>query len=635
MITPSSTSARMLSAVCETSVPSRTGNVSRIRPMRRERTIALAGSPRRAGSVADISTPIIVAEVTSRRRSALAGQRRPGRSRYQEAARKNIDGHHQRARDQHPREVRADDALDDACRSRSAAPRERSGRGRRRSPTPSPTGRATRRPRPRPWSRVGSSEGRRSAGSRGPPSIGDEAGAPSERLGRPVGRGRGTRSRARRRARPARRSAARRSARRCRGPRAPIATRRLGLDVQALQLLGEPLRVGRRDQDAVDAVADDVGVAGDRRRRPRGVPAANASVRTMPKLSPASEGAQSTSASCELAPEIARDDPAERVDRLISVRVGERARDRPRGRRRRRSGGRARARPAPRRRASRTGRPLRSSARPTKSSRSSSLGGFGLGGAALDVDAVRDDLVVAAEPATPGPRRGLGDGDPRASWLNLRRAPSRSRCCSGSALGASRRGMCRRPAPRGSGIASQPRIGAGGSWTWTTSKSPARSSRRRVVIALREDERLETAPLAPKPTVRPERHQVVGQLPELAARRRGAASAEAVRRVPGSEHADLVPSVDQLLGERLDVPVDASLVRPGIGGDERDAHWARVPVLKAELRDVITARSLTRTACRDYAGSTDLHGRLCPGEGQSGAQRRAGADHQQQRRRSR
>ena len=59
----------MLRAVCETSVPISTGKVSRIRPMWRERTIALAGSPSLAGNVADISTPIIVAEVTSLRRT--------------------------------------------------------------------------------------------------------------------------------------------------------------------------------------------------------------------------------------------------------------------------------------------------------------------------------------------------------------------------------------------------------------------------------------------------------------------------------------------------------------------------------------------------------------------------------------
>ncbi len=73
MITPSSTSATRLSTVWETRVPSSTGSVSRIRPVRRASTIARAGSPRRAGSVADIRTPTIVAEATSRRRRGLRG----------------------------------------------------------------------------------------------------------------------------------------------------------------------------------------------------------------------------------------------------------------------------------------------------------------------------------------------------------------------------------------------------------------------------------------------------------------------------------------------------------------------------------------------------------------------------------
>ena len=87
----------MLRAVCETSVPIRTGKVSRIRPMRRESTIALAGSPRRAGSVADISTPIIVAEVTSRRRTGRPGSAARAIA-TQEAARANIAAHHQARR---------------------------------------------------------------------------------------------------------------------------------------------------------------------------------------------------------------------------------------------------------------------------------------------------------------------------------------------------------------------------------------------------------------------------------------------------------------------------------------------------------------------------------------------------------
>src|SRR3954470_22491662 len=89
MITPSRISATILSTVCETNVPSSTGKVSRILPVRRARDIARAGSPRRAGRVADIRTPIIVAEVTSRRRTDRLGSAARV-IQYQEAARMNI-----------------------------------------------------------------------------------------------------------------------------------------------------------------------------------------------------------------------------------------------------------------------------------------------------------------------------------------------------------------------------------------------------------------------------------------------------------------------------------------------------------------------------------------------------------------
>ena len=59
-MTPSTSSAETFSIVCETIVPITTGVVSRGRPARRATTIARAGSPRRAGSVADMSTPIAV-----------------------------------------------------------------------------------------------------------------------------------------------------------------------------------------------------------------------------------------------------------------------------------------------------------------------------------------------------------------------------------------------------------------------------------------------------------------------------------------------------------------------------------------------------------------------------------------------
>ena len=90
MITPSSARAAIFSTVWETSVPRRTGNVNRMRPVRRAKTMARAGSPRRAGSVADMRTPIIVAEVTSRRRSGRCGSAARAIS-SQEAARRNIE----------------------------------------------------------------------------------------------------------------------------------------------------------------------------------------------------------------------------------------------------------------------------------------------------------------------------------------------------------------------------------------------------------------------------------------------------------------------------------------------------------------------------------------------------------------
>ena len=112
MIAPSRNSATRFSIVCETRVPSSTGKVSRILPVRRASVSARAGSPRRAGRVADISTPIIVAEVTSRRRTGRLGSAARA-IQYQEAARKKSELAISAAGDEDQRQVRADDAFDD------------------------------------------------------------------------------------------------------------------------------------------------------------------------------------------------------------------------------------------------------------------------------------------------------------------------------------------------------------------------------------------------------------------------------------------------------------------------------------------------------------------------------------------
>ena len=80
----------MLSSVCETSVPSTTGSRSRVCPVRRATTNARDGSPRRAGSVADISTPMKVPCRASRSLTATAGSA-ARRIACQDTARSSID----------------------------------------------------------------------------------------------------------------------------------------------------------------------------------------------------------------------------------------------------------------------------------------------------------------------------------------------------------------------------------------------------------------------------------------------------------------------------------------------------------------------------------------------------------------
>ena len=89
---PRMASARMLSMVCETIVPSTTGKRWRTRPTRRDRISARDGSPRRAGSVADIRTPIIVARAVSRRRTRTPGSA-ARRIACQASARSSIEAH--------------------------------------------------------------------------------------------------------------------------------------------------------------------------------------------------------------------------------------------------------------------------------------------------------------------------------------------------------------------------------------------------------------------------------------------------------------------------------------------------------------------------------------------------------------
>ena len=141
-----------------------------MRPTRRASDIARAGSPRRAGRVADMRTPIIVAEVTSRRRTGRRGS--AARTiQYQEAARKKsesaISAQATRTQVRSERTMLSTTFSTPIFRAAMAV-----------SPTPiapaapSPARRATRRRRLAPVSGSGSSEGRRRGGRGGIPSAG-------------------------------------------------------------------------------------------------------------------------------------------------------------------------------------------------------------------------------------------------------------------------------------------------------------------------------------------------------------------------------------------------------------------------------------------------------------------------------
>ena len=179
----------------------------------------------------------------------------------------------------------------------------------RRAPAP---GRATAAAAPGPASRP-------SAGVEAEPAREPLAGASPAR---------GPRSRARRRrstsaatARPG--VALRRRARRRAHAREP-----LGRTAQRLQLLGEPLRVGGRDQDAVLAVGDHVGVAGDVRGEHRGAGGERLGEDHAEALARQRRGAEQVGL-VQAAPELVAVDPAERVDPLPAT-PGRRGSGRPR-----------------------------------------------------------------------------------------------------------------------------------------------------------------------------------------------------------------------------------------------------------------------------------------------------------------
>ncbi len=222
---------------------------------------------------------------------------------------------------------------------------------------------------------------------------------------------------------------------------------------------------------------------------------------------------------------------------------------------------------------SRTGSPLRSSARPTnRTSRRSTAARLAPGAVAdCQVDPVRDDLVRASVPAPPGPGGGLGDRDPLVQLVEL----------------ALRAEHVRDPVRTG---LRRIRVeGADDGCVGERAGIPGEHRGGRLLHV--DDVELAGAELTPhagdrigqgrdvgdgavrgNPDRATERDQVVRARPDARFSTAVERASEAIGRVPGGQDADLVIPGDEVLGERLGMPIYAPLVRPRIWRDESDSH---------------------------------------------------------------
>ena len=262
---------------------------------------------------------------------------------------------------------------------------------------------------------AGSSEGRRRGGRDGPPSAGASPAAPRDARGDVVGHRHGSgglvdlgdlvgdmppRVALRR---LAGRHAHRRPARR--------------LEVEALELLGEPLRIGGWNEDAVDAVAHDLGVPGYLRGHD-GSPGGEPLDQHHSKALTVERGGTQDVGLVQGAPQRLARDPAEGIDVQRDLRVGEVARDVVSiGA----DHGEARGKVADQllegRKQDREALALLGASDEDQPQLLRVR--LGARGRRIDVDAVGDDPVIAAEPPPAGPRGRLRYRYPRLELVQL------------------------------------------------------------------------------------------------------------------------------------------------------------------------------------------------------------------------
>ena len=555
----------MFSSDCDTIVPSTTGRCSRALPIRRATTNARDGSPSRAGSVADISTPMKVPCRASRRRTRECGSA-ARRIACHANARSTIEKHISPS----PTITQGGAAFSSAWPIRSVPMRciAMTASASAKTPTaPIASRRAIRAPG-REASRAvrasaGSSVGRRRAATRSP-----SAGTRPRRADTPCGARRVQldrvvvgREHLRRDVRPC---VARRGLGRGGGELRAAA----GVEREVAQRLGERGRIAARYEQPVVAVLDDVAVARDVRGDHRRAGRERLGQHHAEALAAERRRAQHVGVGQHLqlllvAALAVRDDVA-RVEHQRRHLLGVDADDV----KRRGDVLAQRLERAQQHRQALALDGLADERDPQRVARLATAPQPLL--AAGDVDAVGDDPVRAAVEAAPGPGGGLRDGDPHVQAVQ---APARAEEVR-EVVGEDvlRVAVERRDERRVDG---HQRVPAGDrrdrlvqvhDVVAALELAPQRDDRRDAVGDVRDRA---VGREADRP---PERHEVVGQLALRRARAAVQAPRQAIVRIDRREHAHVVAGGQVVLGERLDVARHSPRIRPRIRRHQRDPH---------------------------------------------------------------
>jgi hypothetical protein len=368
----------------------------------------------------------------------------------------------------------------------------------------------------------------------------------------------------------------------------------VGLVVEVAQRLGERLRVGDGHEHAVDAVTDDVAVAGDVGCDHRGAGGERLGQHHPEALPAQRRRAQDVGALQLLA--LARIvDLAQHVDAAIVEH--QRSELLARGADHGELGGDVLAQGLER--AQQQRQPLALD-RLTDEHDRQPVGAARCAGAGqhvgIDADAVGNHAIVPAEEAPARPGRGLRDRDPHVQTVeHAARAHRVGQAVGELALAVGVEGADeRQPGRVGGDPAGERRDGLMDVHDVVAAAAQLVVERRHAV---RGDRQIRDRAVGLEADRAAQRHQVVGHRQRLRGRAAVQDRRVQIHRVIRREHADVMALGEELFGERLDMPGHTPRVGPRIGRYQRDPHPLHVTGLSRRgifIPPPCTARPLAR-----------------------------------------